>query len=72
MDDKDYVEEALCKERCNNLRKASETGDKNIKEWLSSLDNKFWALIVLGIASLISSVGVLVMFVIKILNGGIP
>lgn len=66
MDD-DFVTETLCKERCDGIKKVSKLADKNQEDWLKSLDARLWAVIVITIMSLLSSVGALLML---LLNGG--
>lgn len=67
MGDGDFVTENLCKERCNHIKATSKAADKNLKEWLQSLDNKFWAVLCLTGVSMLSSIGALLLL---ILNGG--
>lgn len=66
MSDDDFVTESRCKERCDNIKATSKAADKNLKEWLQNLDGKFWAVIIITVASLLSSVGALLLL---LLNG---
>jgi hypothetical protein len=65
MSEDDYVTEALCHERCKAIKKISKMADKNLEDWLKSLDTKFWAIIIVTILSLLSSVGALLLIILK-------
>lgn len=67
MSDDDFVTESLCKERCDNIKATSKAADKNLKEWLQNLDGKFWAVLIITIVSMLSSIGALLLL---LLNGG--
>ena len=67
MGDDDFVTETLCKERCDNIKATTKAADKNLKEWLQNLDGKFWAVLIITIVSMISSIGALLLL---LLNGG--
>lgn len=68
MPEKQFVSQDQCKERCDNIKSASKTADKHLREWLQSLDGKFWAVIIITFAALLSSVGTLLVLLLK--NGG--
>jgi hypothetical protein len=65
--DDNFVTEDLCKERCYNIKATSKAADKNLKEWLQDLDGKFWAVLIITIVSMLSSIGALLLL---LLNGG--
>ena len=68
MGEDDFVTEVRCKERCDNIKKTSKEADINLKEWLQNLDGKFWAILIVVIVSMLSSIGALLLLLLK---GGI-
>jgi len=70
MGEDDYVTEARCKERCNNMsnkiasvEQISKEADNGLKEWLGKIDNRLWFLVFQGFATLLTVIGLIITIV---------